>query len=156
PRYSNHPRKRPARARSRPRDSWQDGCTPTLPEGCSRAPAQGHPGIAGGASRLAMTGAGLQESRAMTVASAMSRDPSTIRPDATLVEASEVMRTRGIHHLPVVREGGRLIGILTDRDLTPVSNPIQLTAFLAHRTVSAAPLTSNPLVARIQARVGAR
>jgi CBS domain-containing protein len=55
--------------------------------------------------------------RAMTVETVMSRDPLTIRPDAPLREASDVMWSRGVHHLPVVGEGGRLIGIITDRDL---------------------------------------
>jgi acetoin utilization protein AcuB len=53
----------------------------------------------------------------MTVETVMSRDPLTIRPDAPLREASEVMRSRRVHHLPVVGDGGRLIGIITDRDL---------------------------------------
>jgi acetoin utilization protein AcuB len=53
----------------------------------------------------------------MTVETVMSRECVTIQPDAPLREASEVMRSRGVHHLPVVGDGGRLIGIITDRDL---------------------------------------
>ena len=53
----------------------------------------------------------------MTVKTVMARDPLTIGPEAPLREASELMRTRAIHHLPVVGQGGRLIGIITDRDL---------------------------------------
>jgi acetoin utilization protein AcuB len=56
-------------------------------------------------------------SRAMTVAAAMTRDPLTIAPDAPLRTAEDLMRRAGIHHLPVVGDGGRLIGIITDRDL---------------------------------------
>ena len=53
----------------------------------------------------------------MTVGMVMARDPVTIGPEASLREASELLRTRGIHHLPVIGEGGRLLGIITDRDL---------------------------------------
>jgi acetoin utilization protein AcuB len=47
----------------------------------------------------------------------MSADPVTIGPEASLRQASELMRRGGMHHLPVVGGGGRLIGIITDRDL---------------------------------------
>jgi acetoin utilization protein AcuB len=57
-------------------------------------------------------------SRTMTVGTVMAKDPVTIGPEAPLQEASELMRSRGIHHLPVVGDVGRLIGIITDRDLT--------------------------------------
>ena len=53
----------------------------------------------------------------MTVKDVMTRDPVTVEPEAPLRAASELMRTTGIHHLPVVGPGGRLIGIITDRDL---------------------------------------
>jgi acetoin utilization protein AcuB len=53
----------------------------------------------------------------MTVGTVMARDPVTVGPEAPLREASELMRRRGIHHLPVVGDGARLIGIITDRDL---------------------------------------
>jgi len=54
----------------------------------------------------------------MTVGRVMAKDPVTIGPDASLQEASALMRKGRIHHLPVVGEGGRLVGIITDRDLT--------------------------------------
>ena len=47
----------------------------------------------------------------------MTRNPLTIGAEASPRKASDLMRKEGIHHLPVVRGGGRLIGILTDRDL---------------------------------------
>jgi CBS domain-containing protein len=53
----------------------------------------------------------------LTVGAVMSTDPLTIGPEASLRQASEVMRRGGMRHLPVVRDGGRLIGIITDRDL---------------------------------------
>ena len=44
------------------------------------------------------------------------RDPITLEPGQTLRHARRVMRGRGISGLPVV-DGGRVVGILTDRDL---------------------------------------
>lgn len=47
----------------------------------------------------------------------MSRDPLTIGPKAAVVDASRLMREGGIRHVPVVDEAGRLIGVVSDRDL---------------------------------------
>lgn len=47
----------------------------------------------------------------------MTKDPVTIEPDAPLGTAMAVMRERGVRHLPVVNDAGRLTGIITDRDL---------------------------------------
>lgn len=41
----------------------------------------------------------------------------TVRPEATVAEAGALLRTHGIRHLPVVDEAGRVVGIVTDRDL---------------------------------------
>jgi len=47
----------------------------------------------------------------------MRRPVATIREDAAAREAWELMRSRGIRHLPVLDVHGRLVGIVTDRDL---------------------------------------
>jgi IMP dehydrogenase len=44
-------------------------------------------------------------------------DPYTIRPDADLAEAAEVMRRTGVGTLVVVDEARRVVGLLTTRDL---------------------------------------
>jgi IMP dehydrogenase len=44
-------------------------------------------------------------------------DPYTIRPDAALIEAAEVMRRTGVGTLVVADEHRRLLGLLTTRDL---------------------------------------
>jgi len=41
----------------------------------------------------------------------------TVHPDATIPDALDTMRTADIRHLPVVDRRGRLVGILSDRDL---------------------------------------
>jgi acetoin utilization protein AcuB len=51
------------------------------------------------------------------VCEAMTRNPITIDPDAPLGTAVAVMRERGVRHLPVTDDAGRLVGIVTDRDL---------------------------------------
>ena len=47
----------------------------------------------------------------------MKRDPIVVRDDAPIGIAIHLLRTHRIRHLPVVNESGRLIGIVTDRDL---------------------------------------
>lgn len=46
----------------------------------------------------------------------MTRQPWTIEPSATLTAAHLLMRRHAIRHLPVV-DAGRLVGIVTERDL---------------------------------------
>ena len=55
-------------------------------------------------------------------------NPVTIRPEATLSEALELMIRHGINGIPVVRRDGKLAGILTHRDVrfaTDDSQPIR-------------------------------
>jgi acetoin utilization protein AcuB len=53
----------------------------------------------------------------MQVRDVMTKAPMTIDPDAPVETAVEVMRERELRHLPVVDGDGRLVGIVTDRDL---------------------------------------
>jgi acetoin utilization protein AcuB len=46
--------------------------------------------------------------------------PLTIRPTAKVSEAVRLMREARIRHLPVLDNGNRLVGIVTDRDLRQV------------------------------------
>lgn len=56
----------------------------------------------------------------LTVRGYMTRSPRTIGADQSLRAASEVMRAHGIRHLPVLAQG-RLVGVLSQRDLDVVS-----------------------------------
>jgi len=56
----------------------------------------------------------------MFVANRMTPNPVTITPATTVADASEIMRTNKFRRLPVV-ENGKVVGIVTDRDLTEVS-----------------------------------
>ncbi len=57
--------------------------------------------------------------------SGMVVDPITIGPDATLAEALELMRRFRISGIPVTEVSGRLVGILTNRDVRFAENPNQ-------------------------------
>jgi len=57
--------------------------------------------------------------------SGMVVNPLTIRPDATLSEALELMTENKISGVPVTEKNGRLVGILTNRDVRFASNPDQ-------------------------------
>ncbi len=52
-------------------------------------------------------------------------NPITIRPDATLAEALELMRHFRISGVPVTQANGKLVGILTNRDVRFAKNPRQ-------------------------------
>ncbi len=57
--------------------------------------------------------------------SGMVVNPITISPDATLGEARSLMQANRISGIPVVEAGGRLVGILTNRDVRFADNPLQ-------------------------------
>jgi len=57
--------------------------------------------------------------------SGMVVNPITITPDATLGEAQALMQANKISGIPVVEAGGRLAGILTNRDVRFADNPAQ-------------------------------
>jgi acetoin utilization protein AcuB len=47
----------------------------------------------------------------------MTRNPITLREDDLLRQAVEIVMVRRIRHIPVLDGGGRLVGIVTDRDV---------------------------------------
>lgn len=53
---------------------------------------------------------------AQPIASIMTPDPVTLRAEASAYEAALVMARHGVRHIPVV-DGGKLIGVVTERDL---------------------------------------
>jgi IMP dehydrogenase len=58
--------------------------------------------------------------------SGMVVNPVTIHPEATLAQAFELMKANSISGIPVVEKGsGKLVGILTNRDVRFASNPKQ-------------------------------
>jgi IMP dehydrogenase len=57
--------------------------------------------------------------------SGMVVNPITITPDATLGDAQAIMRANRISGIPVVERSGKLVGILTNRDVRFADNPSQ-------------------------------
>ncbi|WP_026870634.1 IMP dehydrogenase [Inquilinus limosus] len=57
--------------------------------------------------------------------SGMVVNPITIGPDATLAEALALMDRHGISGIPVLEDSGKLVGILTNRDVRFATNPAQ-------------------------------
>lgn len=58
----------------------------------------------------------------LRVRDAMTREVITLGPEASASEAWGICREKGIRHVPVV-EAGRLVGLVSDRDLRDVSPP---------------------------------
>ena len=52
----------------------------------------------------------------MKVRDVMTTDPIRVAPDTGLREAARIMVRHRVSGLPVVDEGGRLVGILTEGD----------------------------------------
>ena len=53
----------------------------------------------------------------MFVSRSMTRQVITVAPDDGIFKAQELMAENRIRHLPVIEQDGRLIGIVTDRDI---------------------------------------
>ncbi len=58
----------------------------------------------------------IRTTRPTTIAEVMTDAPHTIGRDEKLAQAYDVMRRFGLRHLPVL-DGGRLVGVLSQRDL---------------------------------------
>ncbi len=53
----------------------------------------------------------------LTVEHIMSRDPVAVEAEATIEQAWELMLSYDIRHIPVTGEAGRLLGLVSDRDI---------------------------------------
>jgi CBS domain-containing protein len=72
---------------------------------------------------LRLVGQGMRgaERTPVAVKDIMIGDPVTVTPSTPTLEAIELMRRHKIGSLPVVEEGNRLVGIITERDLIRVA-----------------------------------
>jgi len=75
----------------------------------------------------------------------MTRDVQTVLPETPLARAWEVMRDFGFRHLPVVREG-KLIGLVSDRDLLAHAAHLRGGAMVFGDTVVGEVMSLNPVV----------
>ncbi len=62
----------------------------------------------------------------MFVVRRMKKHVVTISPTASLYEARESMRGNNIHQLPVAGENGKLVGIVSNRDIREATIPVAL------------------------------
>jgi IMP dehydrogenase len=76
-------------------------------------------------------------------------NPITIRPESSLAEAQELMAHHRISGIPVTEANGRLVGILTNRDVRFAENPRQPVSELMTRDNLA---TVGPGVSQEEAR----
>lgn len=53
----------------------------------------------------------------MLVKDVMTPNPITVKPDTSFQDALKLIRDKGIRRLPVVDENGKLVGIVTEKDL---------------------------------------
>ncbi len=77
----------------------------------------------------------------MQVGARMTRNPATVSPRDTLARAKALMDAGGFRRLPVV-EGGKLVGIITERDLRQHIGYLDATR--VDGAMSAAPMTVPP------------
>ena len=92
----------------------------------------------------------------------MTRDPLTLSPEVSLMEALQMMRLRRIRRIPIVA-GGKLVGLLTEGDLkraepstlsdtqehfTAVMEGTQITQIMTKNLVTTTPDTTLLEVAR--------
>ncbi len=68
-------------------------------------------------------------------------DPFTLRPEATVGDARRIMREHGIGGIPVTDESGKLLGILTNRDLRfEKDNTRKVREIMTHENLVTAPV----------------
>jgi acetoin utilization protein AcuB len=58
----------------------------------------------------------------LTVSDLMTLKPTVVSPNASLRMVVELMKSEGCRQLPVLDESGRLVGIITDRDVRLAMN----------------------------------
>ena len=87
----------------------------------------------------------------MIVGNRMTKEPMTAEPDELLISASHKMRAGGFRRLPVVSEG-KLVGILTDRDLRAHQGHLEQTKIngvMSEKPVAVTPATTLEDAAQI-------
>jgi acetoin utilization protein AcuB len=87
----------------------------------------------------------------MCVSAIMSPRPVTVSSDDTASTALRYLKDHGVRRLPVLDEGGRVVGVVTENDLKRVpasevsSLELDATAFLADRVRVCDVMTRQPI-----------
>jgi CBS domain-containing protein len=91
-----------------------------------------------------------QDPKVITLKDVMRTDVITCGPQTSLKEAARIMATKWIRHLPVV-EGTRVVGILSQRDLTGVLAEALHEPEALHALVESSSLVRERRLKRIEA-----
>lgn len=80
----------------------------------------------------------------MRVESYMSPAPVTILDDTDYWKASEIMQAKDLHHIPVIDENEKVVGILTRRDLKLAAThfgkaPVEVSEVMHRPVITIAP-----------------
>lgn len=67
----------------------------------------------------------------MLVKEWMTTDPITVTPETSIMKASQIMKENNVRRMPVVDDKGKVVGIITDRDLKEAS-PSKATTLDVH------------------------
>ncbi len=87
----------------------------------------------------------------MIVGNRMTQEPITIEPDELLIRAAHKMQSGGFRRLPVVSDG-KLVGIITDRDLRAHQGHLEHTKIngvMSEKPVTVTPATTLEDAAKI-------
>ena len=87
----------------------------------------------------------------MIIERRMTKNPVTINPEASVVEASELMKKEKVHRLPVLDRNKNLIGVISEKDIlfatpSPASSlSIHEMAYLLSKLTVRKLMTKNPV-----------
>ena len=87
----------------------------------------------------------------MIIERRMTKNPVTITPEASVVEASELMKKEKVHRLPVLDRDKNLIGVISEKDIlfatpSPASSlSIHEMAYLLSKLTVRKLMTKNPV-----------
>lgn len=87
----------------------------------------------------------------MIIERRMTKNPVTINPEASVVEASELMKKEKVHRLPVLDKDKNLIGVISEKDIlfatpSPASSlSIHEMAYLLSKLTVRKLMTKNPV-----------
>lgn len=62
----------------------------------------------------------------MKIRELMTREPITLSPEEELSRHLDIFRKNRIHHIPVVNEGGSVVGMVSSRDFENMENLLKL------------------------------
>lgn len=67
----------------------------------------------------------------MLIGNWMTKDPISVTPETSMMRAAKTIKDKAVHMLPVVDEAGKVVGVVTDRDLKEAS-PSKATTLDVH------------------------